>query len=85
MVGVGGAPEAAEALSAQNRSIGMGVFLTCFYACLAILPAAAGGIRDLSGAPAAPVLSAAYMMGASLLGLILFRLTQRRFVRVTPA
>ena len=76
---------AAEALSAQNRAVGMGVFFTCFYACLAILPAAAGGIRDLSGSPSAPVLFAAYMMGASLLGLILFRLAQRWLIRATLA
>lgn len=67
-----------EALSQQNRAVGMGVFFTCFYACMAILPAFAGKMRDLTGSPAAPSLFAASMMGVALLGLILFRLAQRR-------
>ena len=67
-----------EVLSQQNRAVGMGVFFTCFYACMAILPAFAGKMRDLTGSPAAPSLFAASMMGVALLGLILFRLAQRR-------
>ncbi len=67
-----------EALSQQNRAVGMGVFFTCFYACMAILPAFAGKMRDLTGSPAAPSVFAASMMGIALLGLILFRFAQRR-------
>ena len=43
-----------EALSVKNRAIGMGVFFTWFYVCMAILPAVAGKFRDFSGSPAAP-------------------------------
>ena len=67
-----------EALSQQNRAVGTGVFFTCYYSCMAILPAFAGKMRDLTGSPAAASLFAAAMMGVALLGLILFRLVQRR-------
>jgi len=73
---------AAQALSPPNRAVGMGVFFTCFYACMAILPAATGGVRDLSGDPAAAVLCAASMMSAALFGLLQFRLVQRRSLRL---
>jgi len=67
-----------EALSQQNRAVGTGVFFACYYACMAILPAFAGKMRDLTGSPAAPSLFAASMMGVALLGLILFRLAQHK-------
>ena len=68
---------ASQALSPQSRAIGMGVFYAFYYASMAILPALAGHVRDLSGSPASPALFAAGMMGLSLLGLIAFRLAQR--------
>jgi hypothetical protein len=55
----------------------MGVFYTFYYASMAILPALAGRVRDLSGSPASPSLFGAGMMGLSLLGLLAFRLAQR--------
>ena len=68
---------ASQALSPQNRAIGMGVFYAFYYASMAILPALAGRVRDLSGSPASPAIFAAGMMGLSLVGLIAFRLAQR--------
>lgn len=74
-----------EALLPQNRAVGMGVFFTCFYASMAILPAVAGGTRDVFGSPAAPVLFAAAMLGLAALGLAAFRLAQRRTMQLEPA
>jgi predicted MFS family arabinose efflux permease len=56
----------AQALRADSRAPGMGVFYTCYYAAMAVLPGLAGMTRDLSGNPAAPVLFAAAMMLAAL-------------------
>jgi hypothetical protein len=44
---------------------------------MAILPALAGRVRDLSGSPASPALFTAGMMGLSILALIAFRAAQR--------
>ncbi|WP_424630901.1 CynX/NimT family MFS transporter [Bradyrhizobium sp. SYSU BS000235] len=68
---------ASQALSPQHRAIGMGVFYAFYYASMAILPALAGHVRDLSGSPASPSLFASGMMWLSLLGLIAFRVAQR--------
>ena len=67
----------AQVLRAQSRAGGMGVFYTVYYAAMAVLPGAAGLMRDLSGSPATPALFAAAMVLASLLGLALFHATRR--------
>jgi predicted MFS family arabinose efflux permease len=59
----------AQALRAESRASGMGVFYTCYYAAMAVLPGLAGMARDLAGSPAAPVLVAAAMMLATLASL----------------
>ena len=62
----------AQVLRAESRAGGMGVFYTCYYAMMAILPGAAGLMRDISGSPATPALFAAAMVLLCLLGLALF-------------
>ena len=52
----------AQVLRPESRGGGMGVFFTCYYVAMAILPGAAGLVRDISGSPAAPALFAAAMM-----------------------
>lgn len=74
-----------EALSPHNRAVGMGVFFTCFYLSMAIMPVIAGRVRDFFGSPAAPVLFAAAMMGLAVIGLGIFRLAQRRTMQLEPA
>jgi predicted MFS family arabinose efflux permease len=59
----------AQALRPESRAPGMGVFYTCYYAGMALLPGLAGMARDLTGSPAAPVLFAAAMMLMTLVGL----------------
>ncbi len=66
----------AQALRAQSRATGMGVYFTWYYAGMALLPGAAGLARDLTGSPAAPALFAAAMMALALAGLAGFRLAR---------
>jgi predicted MFS family arabinose efflux permease len=44
----------AQALRAESRAPGMGVFYTCYYVTMAVLPGVAGMARDLAGSAAAP-------------------------------
>jgi predicted MFS family arabinose efflux permease len=67
----------AQALRAESRAPGMGVFYTCYYAAMALLPGLAGMARDLTGSAAAPVLFAAVMMLATLVCVIGFAAVMR--------
>ena len=62
----------AQVLRLESRAGGMGVFFTCYYVAMAVLPGAAGLARDLSGSAAAPALFAAAMTLLCALGLMLF-------------
>jgi hypothetical protein len=73
----------AQALRAESRAPGMGVFYTCYYAAMAVLPGLAGMTRDRSGSPAAPVLFAAAMMLAALASVGGFVAVQRARKAVT--
>ena len=66
----------AEAVSADNRGPGLGIFYTWYYAGMTIAPALAGWSRDFSGNAAAPVLLAAAMMVLVVLSVALLRLLQ---------
>jgi cyanate permease len=68
----------AQALRAENRSTGMGVFYTWHFAAMGGLPALAGSARDVTGSAAAPILVAAATMLLPALALVGFRLMQRR-------
>jgi cyanate permease len=68
----------AEAVRPESRSIGMGVFYTWHFACMAILPSLAGSARDIVKSAAAPIVFAAAIMVATTLALLCFRLAQRR-------
>jgi hypothetical protein len=56
------------------------VFYTVFYVMMALTQPAAGLVRDLVGDPAAPIVFAAVVMAATVVGLALFRRLER-----TPA
>jgi predicted MFS family arabinose efflux permease len=68
----------AETLRPENRSTGMGVFYTCYYAAMAGLVPVAGLVRDGQESPAAPLVFGAVMMLLSAVSLCGFRLVQRR-------
>ena len=63
----------AQVLRPELRGSGMGVFFTCYFVAMAVLPGAAGLMRDISGSPATPALFAAAMMLLCILALALFR------------
>lgn len=66
-----------EALSANNRAPGMGLFYTWYYAGMGALPPLAGLARDLSGSPDAPIYFASAMMLCALACVSFFRLYRR--------
>ena len=66
----------AEAVSADNRGPGLGIFYTWFYAGMAAGPALAGWTRDASGSVAAPVLLAAAMMALVVFWVGILRVLQ---------
>jgi predicted MFS family arabinose efflux permease len=67
----------AQALSADNRGPGLGIFYTWYYAGMTVGPVLAGWTRDVSGSTAAPVmLGAAFFVGV-VLCVGVFRLLQR--------
>ena len=69
---------AGRALSAESRAFGMGLHYTLFYLGLAILPPFAGLVRDLTDAPAAPLLTAAGFLAACLTALGIYADAMRR-------
>jgi predicted MFS family arabinose efflux permease len=71
----------AQSVRPENRSIGIGVYYTFYYAGMALLPALAGLARDLTGSPTATTLYASTMMSLALFGLLGFRTAQRNFDR----
>jgi predicted MFS family arabinose efflux permease len=66
-----------EAARPARRAIVMGIYFTCYYAGMGVLPALAGYARDLTGAAATPLWFAAAMVLAASLFLLQFRLLQR--------
>jgi predicted MFS family arabinose efflux permease len=73
----------AQALRAESRAPGMGIFYMCYYAAMALLPGVAGMARDLTGSPAAPVLFAAAMMMVTLVCVVGFGAVTRTREAVT--
>ena len=67
----------AQVLRAERRASGLGVFFTCYFVAMALLPGAAGLARDISGSPASPALFAAGMMVLCMLALMLFHAAKR--------
>jgi predicted MFS family arabinose efflux permease len=68
----------AQALRAEHRAGGMGLYFTWYYAGMALLPGLAGLARELTASAAAPPLFAAAMMVLALLGFFGFRVVQGR-------
>ena len=68
---------AGRALSAESRAFGMGVHYTLFYLGLALLPPLAGLVRDATGAPAAPLLTAAGFLALCLTALGVYAAAMR--------
>lgn len=69
---------AGKVLSAETRAFGMGVLYSLFYLGLALLPPAAGWVRDLTGSHGAPLLTAAGFLAFCLIGLAIYAAAARR-------
>lgn len=68
-----------EAVRAESRAIGMGIYFTCYYLGMAAVAPLAGLVRDVTGSAAAPLWFGAGMMLVALGCLGGFRAAQRRF------
>jgi MFS family permease len=66
-----------RALPAERVTAAFGVYYTVFYAMMALTQPVAGFVRDRAGTPAAPIVFAAAVMAATVLGLALFRRLER--------
>lgn len=71
-----------EAVSAENRGIGLGVFYTWFYALMAIGPIVAGFSRDISDSAETPVIIAALAIVLVVPFLGAFRIVHSRTPRI---
>jgi MFS family permease len=68
-----------EAVRAEARAAGIGVFYIWYYVGMALLPRVAGMTRDMTGTPAAPIVFSAAMLGIAAVALIALRAVQRAF------
>ena len=66
----------AEAVRAECRALATGVYFTCYYVGMGVLPAFAGYARDLTGNPAAPLWFAGAMLIVASVALRQFRSLQ---------
>jgi MFS family permease len=67
-----------ESARPAQRAIAMGLYFTCYYAGMGVLPALAGYARDLTSAAAASLWFAAVMVLMASVMLLQFRVLQRR-------
>lgn len=74
-----------EAVRAENRAVGMGIYFTCYYAGMTAAPPLAGFAYDATGHPAAPLWLAGAMLIMALIALIAFRGVQRQSATALPA
>jgi predicted MFS family arabinose efflux permease len=74
----------ARAVSATNRTTGMGVYFTWYYALMALFPALAGLARDTAHDSALPIILAAVMLVVALIGLAGFRFVAPAVGKVKP-
>jgi len=66
-----------EVLQAHNRSLGMGLYQTVYYAGMAVVPPLAGHLQGATGSAATAIWFSAALTAAALLPLRAFRWMQR--------
>lgn len=72
-----------EAGRPERRAVVMGVYLTCYYVGMGVLPGVAGSLRDITGDAAAPLWLAAAMLLLAGGFLLMFRRAQAAPARVS--
>ena len=76
----------AKVLEPADRSVGFGLFYTCFYVLMAVGPTAAGRLQDAWGSPSAALVAGAALL-ASMVPLVLafvFVARRREFAQPNP-
>src|SRR5262245_23529244 len=68
-----------QAVRTERRAIGIGVYFTCYYVGMGVLPTLAGYARDLTGSSGAALWFAGTMLIAAMLALLRFRMAYSRF------
>jgi MFS family permease len=66
-----------KVVASERLATALGVYYTTYYVVMAAVQLAAGGVRDLFGSPAAPILFAAFVMAATIVGFGIFRVVER--------
>src|SRR6267142_2956533 len=66
-----------KAVASERLATALGVYYTTYYVVMAVVQLAAGAVRDLFGNPAAPILLAALVMAATIVGFAMFHLVER--------
>ena len=66
-----------QAMPAEARAFGMGVFFASYFVIVTPAPAIAGWLFDLTGDPSTPIKFAAALLAATALANLVFRLAQR--------
>jgi predicted MFS family arabinose efflux permease len=77
----------ARVLEPADRSVGFGLFYTCFYVLMAVGPTAAGRVQDAWGSPSAALVAAAGLLLAMvpLVGLFWSLSKRREFAQASEA
>lgn len=66
-----------KAVASERLATALGVYYATYYVVVTAVQLAAGGVRDLFGTPTAPILLAALVMAATIVGFAIFRLVER--------
>ena len=66
-----------KAVASQRLATALGVYYTTYYIVMAVVQLAAGGVRDFVGTATAPIVLAAVVMAATIVGFAAFRLVER--------
>ncbi|MBR1144835.1 MFS transporter [Bradyrhizobium sp. AUGA SZCCT0431] len=68
----------ARVLETADRSVGFGLFYTCFYVLMAAGPTAAGSLQDAWGSPAAALVASAALLASMVPLVLLFLVVAKR-------
>jgi MFS family permease len=65
-----------QAVRAERRSIGLGIYFTCYYIGMALAPPIAGTMRDIFASATAPIWTAVVALVLAVVALALYRFIQ---------
>ena len=76
----------ARVLEPADRSMGFGLFYTCFYVLMAAGPTAAGSLQDAWGSPSAALVASAALLASMVPLVLLFLVVAKRcdFAQPSP-